>query len=236
MKIQILGTRGEIEPTAPYHAKHSGVLIDDYLMFDLGEKEFLSYKPKAIFITHLHPDHAYFVRDMRESIDSKIKIYAPERFKNIPMQVLTQQWSSGLYMVTPIPTEHSIKVKSQAYLIQKGDKRILYTGDMFWIIKKYQKKLKKLGKLDLVITEASFLREGGVIRRARLRDEEPFGHAGIPNLIRFFKPYTKEILLMHFGSWFYQLGARAARVKIQELVRRYDVKIYVGYDGLILCL
>ena len=41
MKIQILGTRGEVEPSAPYHARHSGILIDDRFMFDLGEKEFL---------------------------------------------------------------------------------------------------------------------------------------------------------------------------------------------------
>ena len=74
MKITILGTRGEIEPTAPYHARHSGLLVDDTLMFDLGEQEFLAYKPSYIFITHLHPDHAYFVRDSRLDLDFKTTI------------------------------------------------------------------------------------------------------------------------------------------------------------------
>lgn len=228
MKITVLGTRGEIEPTAPYHARHSGILIDDFLMFDLGEKEFLSYKPSHIFITHLHPDHAYFVRDGELDLDFKTRIYAPEPFKDLPLHVLTKKLSYGPYAVTPIPTEHSIKVKSQAYLIQKGSERILYTGDMFWINKKYQNKLKKL---DLVITEASFIREGGVIRRDKAR---PYGHAGVPNLMRFFKPYTKRILLMHFGSWFYEEGARTARSKLKKLAHMFGLSILVSYDGMVI--
>jgi glyoxylase-like metal-dependent hydrolase (beta-lactamase superfamily II) len=62
MKIEILGTRGEIKNLKPYHAKHSGVFIDNDLLFDLGEKEYLKLNPEHIFITHLHPDHAFFAR------------------------------------------------------------------------------------------------------------------------------------------------------------------------------
>jgi glyoxylase-like metal-dependent hydrolase (beta-lactamase superfamily II) len=62
MNIKILGTRGEIKVSAPYHSRHSGVLIDNTLLLDCGEPEFLDYKPQAILITHLHPDHAFFVR------------------------------------------------------------------------------------------------------------------------------------------------------------------------------
>lgn len=231
MKITVLGTRGEIEPTAPYHARHSGILIDDFLMFDLGQKEFLSYKPSYIFITHLHPDHAYFVRTNMIDLDFQTKIFAPESFKNLPIHVLTKKFSCGPYTIIPIPTEHSIKVKSQAYLIQKGDERILYTGDMFWINKKYQRKLKKL---DLVITEASFIREGGMIRRDKAHKGRPYGHAGIPTLIRFFKPYTYSILFMHFGSWFYENGARNARLKFEKLACTYNMEILVGYDGMMI--
>ncbi len=37
-------------------AFHSGVLIDDFCFLDLGEERFLTYEPKNILITHLHPD------------------------------------------------------------------------------------------------------------------------------------------------------------------------------------
>lgn len=136
MKLQILGTRGYIEPTAPYHARHSGLLIDDILLFDCGEPEFLAYKPQAVFITHLHPDHAYFVASGQMFPQITVPLYAPEILEATPIKVLSQKISIGNYTIIPVPTEHSIKVKSQAYIIKKGDQKILYTGDMLWIQKK----------------------------------------------------------------------------------------------------
>ncbi|MBA3238189.1 MAG: hypothetical protein H0T62_07585 [Parachlamydiaceae bacterium] len=62
MHLKVLGTRGEIEQSAPRHRKHSGLLINDELLLDLGEKSYLKYCPRWILLTHLHPDHAYFVR------------------------------------------------------------------------------------------------------------------------------------------------------------------------------
>jgi ribonuclease BN (tRNA processing enzyme) len=230
MKIQILGTRGEIEPSAPYHARHSGMLIDDKLMFDLGEQEFLAFNPEYIFITHLHPDHAFFVHDLQADLHTKGIIYAPEQFKNLPIHVLKQSINCGSYVITPIPTEHSIKVKSQAYLIENGSERILYTGDLFWINKKYHQCLKDL---DLVITEASFVRKGGVIRRDKAGGR-PFGHAGVPDLMHMFSPFARHMLFMHFGSWFYEMGAKRAGMLLKKLGKRYGLNIIVGYDGLLL--
>lgn len=227
MKVKILGTRGEIEPSAPYHSRQSGVLIDNKLLFDLGEKEFLDYKPIAIFITHLHPDHAYFVRPGEQFPSLDIPIYAPEKY-NDKIKVLSKKVKFKDYNITPIPTEHSLKVKSQAYLIEKKDEHILYTGDLFWIKKRYQSLLKNL---SLVITEASFIREGGMIRRDK-KYNKPYGHAGVPNLIRLFKPFTNHIVFMHFGSWFYNKGAQNARKKLKDLGKKYNVIVYTGYDGM----
>jgi hypothetical protein len=42
MKIKILGTRGDIKAAKPYHAKHSGVLVDNTLLFDLGKRQYLA--------------------------------------------------------------------------------------------------------------------------------------------------------------------------------------------------
>jgi len=231
MIIKILGTRGEIKPTAPYHSRHSGVLIDNTLLFDLGEQGFLKYNPKAIFITHLHPDHAFFTRKS-EYPPTNIQIYAPEKYLNSTIKPLKEPITIENYRITPIPTKHSIKVASQAYLIEKKDKeritRVLYTGDMYWLEKKYQPKLLNL---DLVITEASFIQKGGMIRRDKIH-QESYGHTGIPDLIKLFSPYTNTILLTHFGSWFYNLGATNARRAIKEVAKKYKKKIIVGYDGL----
>lgn len=227
MKIKILGTRGEIEPSAPRHSKHSGVLVDKKLLFDLGEKQFLRYQPQYIFITHLHPDHAAFVRENGSKTKIKSSLYAPEKYKNTKIKLLAKARKFGFYKITPIPTIHSLKVKSQAYLIEKSGKKILYTGDMIWIEKKYHKLLKDL---DLVITEASYIREKGLIIKDQATGKI-YGHTGIPDLMKLFSRFTQHILLVHFGSWFYEDIVRSKK-KIQELAKRYKIVAHVGYDGM----
>lgn len=224
MKIKILGTRGEIKPSAPGHSKKSGALINDELLLDFGEEEFLKYHPKYILITHLHPDHAYFVRH-HEMPNFGIPIYAPEKYDDLNIHITNEPFSISDYDITPIPTIHSLKVKSNAYLINYKGKRLLYTGDLVWINKEYH---SLFGNLDLVITEASFIRNGGMIRR---KNGQLYGHTGIPNLIHVFKNYTNKILFMHFGSWFFEDIEKSKR-DFDKLAKENNIEIIVGYDGL----
>lgn len=228
MHLKILGTRGEIEASLPRHSKKSGVLIDDILLLDLGEKQYLKYDPKWILITHLHPDHAYFMRRGKEEHPlTEAEIFAPEKPASHAIRILNQPTKIGPYHVIPIPTHHSKHVLSQAYLIEKGGISILYTGDLVWIDKKYHHLFKEV---DLVITDGSYIREGGVIRKDP-ETEKLFGHNGIPNLIRLFRPYTKKILFIHFGTWFYQ-NVKESREKLLSLGKIYKINILVGHDGL----
>lgn len=226
MKVTILGTRGEIDETAPYHSKKSGVLINDELLLDCGDERFLSYNPRYILITHLHPDHAFFVRSGHYKQISQ-PIYAPEPFKDEPISLTAAPFSLGKYHITPIPTIHSLKVKSNAYLIQYQGERFLYTGDMIWIEKEYH---HLFGNLDFVITEASWMRKGGLVRRDNVTGAI-FGHTGVPNLIALFKPHTSTMIFVHFGSWFYK-DIKKARAQFKELAQKNDLTIIVGYDGL----
>jgi glyoxylase-like metal-dependent hydrolase (beta-lactamase superfamily II) len=225
MRIKVLGTRGEVEPSVPYHSKHSGVLVDGTVLLDLGEREFLDCEPRGIFVTHLHPDHAFFVTEPAE-ID--IPIYAPERSKNATnVRVIESTVQFASYRVMPIPTHHSKKVKSVAYLVDSGEQKLLYTGDIIWINKEYH---HLFADLALVITEASFVRKGGMIRKDK-DTGQIYGHNGVPNLIDLFKPFTRHILLVHFGNWFFR-GVGPARKKLNELGKSSGVNIHVGYDGM----
>jgi len=224
MRIKVLGTRGEIEESAPRHSRHSGLLLDGRLLFDLGEREFLGEKPERVFITHLHPDHAFFVI---KPAPLGVPVFAPETRAGVPeVTVFPGEMSYGGYSILAIPTHHSLKVKSVAYLVEKGGRRLLYTGDMFWINKEYHPLLRRI---DLVVTEASFLRRGGMIRRDRATGVA-FGHAGVPNLVELFRRFTTDILLIHFGSWFYG-DARTSRRTLAALGRQNGVNVRVGYDG-----
>lgn len=226
MQIKILGTRGEIEEKLPRYRRQSAILIDKVLMIDIGEKSFLKFQPKWILITHFHPDHAYFVRKKQEEVPkTKAKLFAPEKIKKV--RVIKVKKKLGPFTITPLPTHHSKYVKSQAYYIQRGQKSILITGDLIWLNKIYLHRLKK--KIDLVITEASFIKEGGMIRKDK-ETGQIYGHNGVPNLIRLFAPYTKKILFTHFGSWFFK-NPNKSKKKLLELGKKYDIPIDVAFDG-----
>jgi len=224
MKIKVLGTRGEIKESAPRHSRHSGLLVDGRLLFDLGEKEFLDTRPWRVFLTHLHPDHAFFVR---KPAPLGVRVFAPETRGGVPeVEVFPGEMSYRGYSIRAIPTHHSLKVKSTAYLIEKRGRRLLYTGDMFWINKEYHPLLEGL---DLVVTEASFLQKGGMIRRDRATGN-PYGHTGVPNLVELFSKFSASILFTHFGAWFYE-DARKSRQTLAALGKQNGVRALAGYDG-----
>ena len=227
MKIKILGTKANIKAGAPGHTKHSGVLVDNKLLFDIGEKEFLKYNPSYIFFTHFHPDHAWFVRGNGEKVKLNAICYVPEKTALIEgnVQAIEKSIKLNEYKITPVPTIHSISVKSQGYVIEKDEKRIFYSGDVAWIEKRHYPLLKNL---DLVITEGSHFRKGGMIQRHKTTGAI-FGHTGIPNLVHLFKPFTRRIILTHFGSWFMKdLKEAEERIKALE---EDNLIIEIAIDG-----
>ena len=235
MKVKVLGTRGEIEESSPQHSKHSGILVDN-ILFDIGEEEYLKYDPKIVFITHLHPDHVFFLKEhSEEEVDpekyEKVKdliFFSPE----IPKGVVEKNWfklpikkSIDLeeYIITPIPTIHSKKVKSVGYLIQSGKSKVFYSSDMIWIKKKYHNLLLNL---DLVITDGSFIKKGGMIRRDK-KTGEIYGHSGIPNLYDLFsKLGAKKIVFTHFGSWMMHNPKEG-----EEKIKKLGENVEVANDG-----
>lgn len=225
MKIKVLGTRGEIEKSTVGYSRHSGVLVDNTILLDLGEKVFLNYKPISVFVTHLHPDHAFFIN--KGDLNAEMPVYAPQSSKRHNVSELLDSIHINSYQVKPIPTHHSKLVKSQAYLVDHGNQKLLYTGDLIWIDEKYHNLFKNS---KLVITDGSFLRHGGMVRKDK-NTGEPFGHNGIPDLIAFFKYFTRNILFVHFGSWFYKNIEEANQILI-KLGKSYGIIVYVGYDGM----
>lgn len=223
MNIRILGTRAKIKKCLPHHTKHSGVLIDHKLLVDVGEKEFLNYKPEYILFSHLHPDHAWFI-ETNEYLKADVPVYAPEENRYIEqVTLLDSPIELNGYKITPIPTIHSIKVKSVGLLIEHESKRLYYSGDVAWIEKQYH---PLLHDLDLVITEASYIRKNGVIRR---KGDQIYGHKGIPDLIALFSKFTRRIVFMHLGTWFMK-DAKAGAQKIMEL-QPDGIELDVACDG-----
>ena len=57
------------------------------------------------------------------------------------------------------------------------------------------------------------------------------GRAGIPDLVEFFRPFTRWIVFTHVGSWFYKDVPAAVR-KIEALGD--GVRVEAAYDGMVI--
>lgn len=227
MRLEILGTRGNILPSAPKYARHSGILIDARILLDLGEVAYLRYRPRHIFITHLHPDHAAF---LRTGVATDAEIYLPEPTRKLPAaRVISRPVRSGSYRIVPVPTIHSLKVRSVGYIVEQGGRRVFFSSDLVSIERRYQ---RRLHRLDLVITEGSYMRRGGLVRTDPMSGRL-FGHTGIPNLIEFFRRFTSRIVITHFGSWFY----KDIPASIQQIASLGNgVRTSAACDGLVINL
>ncbi|WP_029035009.1 MBL fold metallo-hydrolase [Salinimicrobium terrae] len=224
MKIKILGTRGKIDPKAENHVNHTGFLIDDKILIDVGEPDYMVYKPEAVVFTHFHPDHAFFV-PKNEKFAPKIPLFGPEAHELIPeLQVISGKFEVAGYHFTPIPVIHALRLKSLGYVIQKGQKRIFITGDVAWIEKA---NLENLPPLHLIVTEATFIKKGGRINRKK---DRIFGHTGVPDLIRLLSPITQKLAFCHYGEWFFENEPENSKQKIKALEE--DVELIPAHDGM----
>ena len=223
MKIKILGTRGKIKPSAPSHENHTGILIDDRLLIDFGEPQYMEFDPEAIVFTHFHPDHAFFVPE-QEIFQPKISLFGPEEHELIPkLNVINESFEWEEYTFTPFPVIHALRLKSLGYIIQKGEKKLMITGDVAWIEKK---NLEELPEVDMVITEASYINKGGRINR---KGDAIFGHTGIPDLLRLLSPLSQKIAFLHYGSWFFT-DIEKNKEKIRDL--EPSLEIIPTHDGM----
>ncbi len=223
MRIKILGTRGNVTASAPKHARHSGILVDGRILLDLGEAAYLDYRPRCVFITHLHPDHAAF---MRADVRMNAEIFLPEATSRLPgARVISRPVRIDSYRVVPVPTVHSHRARSLGYIVRSRDRSFFYGSDMVFVEPRYRHRLRHL---DLAIIDGSYIRRGGLVRIDR-ESGAYYGHAGIPDLVEFFRPFCRRIVVAHFGSWFYK-DVEASIRKIESLGD--GARVIAAHDGL----
>src|SRR5690625_1192179 len=110
-------------------------------------------------------------------------------------------------------------------MVEKGNKKVFFTGDVAWIEKA---ELEKLPQVNLNVTEASYIKKGGHINRT---SDKIYGHTGVPNLIRSLTPYTQKILLSHYCEWFFEYIPKA--IEYLKGIAPKVVKIIAAHDGML---
>ena len=124
--------------------------------------------PSGIFITHSHPDHY----GLLEYIDKTIPVYASKttcnivkniselrknyNFSNLNLNIISGKTDIDGFTITPYRVDHSAP-DALAYLIEKDNKRILYTGDLRFhgITSYFSKNLANIKNVDYLIMEGS---------------------------------------------------------------------------------
>ena len=141
-------------------------------LFELDGLTYGKSKYNAVFITHSHIDHIGLINNINEDIpiyveESSLKIYnitcdfcgEEKQTRKINTFKIYDTIQINDMKVTPYRVDHS-SYNSCMFVIEGEDKKILHTGDFRLHGRKKDEtlnNLKKIGKVDLLITEGTSL-------------------------------------------------------------------------------
>jgi phosphoribosyl 1,2-cyclic phosphodiesterase len=226
-RLIFLGTKGEIEESSPRHQYHSSLLIvtdETRLLIDYGQLHRFSLeelKPRAILITHAHPDHYVW---LKEDIKTVAPVYLTResyeygRFVPSNSQIITpgERFETGPFQCLAYEVIHSIRCPAVGYKIKVEQKTIIYNPDLVDIVDKDN----VLREVDYYIGDGSAIR-ANLVRR---RGEKLFGHTRITTQVNWCKKYgINNIIFTHLGK---------ETIANEDKFSQENVEATLAYDGM----
>jgi phosphoribosyl 1,2-cyclic phosphodiesterase len=246
MKIEFLGTRGNIDARTRRHGMHSSIRISYYdtsVIIDCGEDwlgEIGDWDAQAIFVTHAHPDHAfglkegapcpvYATADSWEAMahfDIEERKEVPERE---PIRIAAEQERSEITLEA-FPVLHSTRAPAVGYRVCAGRVDIFYVPDVAWI-------QDREGALSGVRV---YIGDGASITRSMVRkpDEVIIGHVPIQTQLTWCRKLeVPRAVFTHLGSEIVEGDERTLRAEIRDLAEERDVdQVEIAHDGMVVIL
>jgi len=239
MKLNFLGTRGEIEARTRRHRMHTSLLVShrrSKVMIDCGLDwlgKFEQLHPNAIVLTHAHPDHAWGLQN-----GAPCPVHAPEK----TWQTLKQCQIDDRHLInerTPtvicgitfeaLPVEHSVRAPAVGYRISAGRARFFYGPDLLYI----HDRAAALKGVQVYIGDGATLTRSFV----RKRGDALIGHATVRTQLGWCaKEGVPRAIITHCGSEIVNGDERLLRAQLGAIADERGVEAQIAYDGMKLTL
>jgi phosphoribosyl 1,2-cyclic phosphodiesterase len=234
MKLVFLGTRGEIEARTRRHRMHSSLLVSyrsTRVMIDCGLDwlgKFERLRPRAIVLTHAHPDHAWGLKN-----GAPCPVYAPQKTwqalqicsikERHVIKGRTRAKISDL-MFEAFPVEHSILAPAVGYKVSAGRARIFYAPDLIFI----HDRAAALNGVQIYIGDGATLTRSFV----RKRGKRLIGHAPVRTQLAWCrKEGVPRALITHCGSEIVTGDEGKLTAKLNAMAEP-GLEARIAYDGM----
>ncbi|RJP21651.1 MAG: MBL fold metallo-hydrolase [Candidatus Abyssobacteria bacterium SURF_5] len=235
MKLTFLGTRGYIKARAPCHYMHSSLMVSyrgKEIMIDCGEdwlEKIQTMTPRAIFITHGHPDHAWGLKN-----GAPCPVFATEEsWENMKTFAIKER--EGIRPREPIRVHgvtfeafsvvHSTRAPAVGYRISAGGKTIFYAPDLVYINE----------RAEALAGAAVYIGDGATIVRSMVRKPgtELIGHTPVRTQLTWCsKEGVPRAIITHCGSEIVEGDEQELQQKIDALASERGVQAVIACDGM----
>jgi phosphoribosyl 1,2-cyclic phosphodiesterase len=206
------------------------------VMIDCGENwlgQVSQLQPRAILITHAHPDHAFGLKHgspcpvyaTTEAWKTMKRFPIPESLRKVVEPRRTERIADMMFEAFPVI--HSVLAPAVGYRISAGDVAVFYVPDVVRI----PDRSRALAGIR------TYIGDGAVITRSLLRRERRYGrligHASIQAQLGWCRAEgVAEMIVTHCGSAMVRSNAKDTGKILQSLSVEYGVRIKIAHDGM----